>query len=124
MESYTIAACCVLIEVAPIIIQLHVLTGCDSVSGFLGYGKSSVYPKSANIEEIKELLANLGSSQDVDSLLNSSMEKFVIKFIYNGSKSKSLAECRALKWKQMKKKSSSRLPPDPESFHLHVKRAN
>ena len=85
---------------------------------FLEHGKSSVYPKSANIEEIKELLTNLGTSQDVDSLLNSSMEKFVIKFIYNDSKSKSLAECRALKWKQMKRKSTSRLPPD--SFHLHV----
>ena len=111
-------------EVASIIIQLHILTGCDSVSGFFGHGKSSVYPKHANINEVKQLLANLGASQEVDSLLNSLIEKFVIKFIYNDSTSESLAECRAVKWKQMKKKTTSRLPPDPDSFHLHVKRAN
>ena len=112
------------VEVCDIIIQLHVFTGCDSVSGFFGHGKSSVYPKPSNIEEVKQLLASLGSSKEINNALVKSIEKFVIKFVYNDNKSESLAECRALKWEQMKKKTTGRLPPDPDSFELHVKRAN
>ena len=52
------------------------------------------------------------------------LEKFTIKFIYNDKHSKRLAEARALKWKIMKKKSTQRLPPDPDSFNLRAQRVN
>ena len=48
-----------------------------------------------------------------------------LKIIYNDTKSKSLAECRAEKWTKMKKKKSTReLPPDQESHYLISCRVN
>ena len=44
--------------------------------------------------------------------------------MYNDKVSKSLGEAKALKWGQMKKKSTSRIPPDMDSFQLYVARVN
>ena len=52
------------------------------------------------------------------------MAHFTIRFIYNDKASKSLGDARALKWSQMKRKSTSRIPPDQDSHNLHVTRAN
>ena len=47
-----------------------------------------------------------------------------IRYMYNDKVSKSLGEAKALKWGQMKKKSTSRIPPDMDSFQLYVARVN
>ena len=52
------------------------------------------------------------------------MEKFVIKYVYNDKKSKTMAEARVSKWRVQKKKSIMRLPSDTSSLRLHLQRAN
>jgi hypothetical protein len=50
--------------------------------------------------------------------------QFTRHVIYGDSKSSSMVEAHAAKWKKMKNKSFIRLPPDGDSLHQHCLRAN
>ena len=52
------------------------------------------------------------------------LTQFVIKYIYSDSKSNTIPEARASRWKQQKKKSLTRIIPDMDSLKNHIKRAN
>ena len=52
------------------------------------------------------------------------MTTFTVRHIYNDKISKALGEARALKWGQMKIKSTFRIPLDLDSHNLHVTRVN
>ena len=100
-------------DLASIIVQIHVLTGADTTSGFFERGKKAVIKNvRKNIDEAKELLENFGKSLTMTEDCFKSVVLFIIRFIYNDRKSSSIAESRCLSWKRMKKKSTQRLPPD------------
>ena len=52
-------------EMADVIIQLHVLTGCDSNSAFFGHGKKKIFDVVKSSEEARTLLKSCGSSLDI-----------------------------------------------------------
>ena len=52
------------------------------------------------------------------------MEEFTTKYVYKDKTSKTLAEARAKKWDVMKRKSTLRIPPDTDSYHLKVTSGN
>ena len=107
------------------IIPLHAITGADTVSGFYGQSKKSIFKRvSNNIEEASVFLAHLGKGCDKDILWGATSEKFLLKFVYNDEKSVNIEEARARKWMSMKNKTTMRLPPDRDSYEQHVLRAN
>ena len=111
-------------EMAEIVIPLHAFTGADAVSGFYGQGKARIYSKVEKSDDARKLLHDLGTSADISSNVKRDMTAFTIRTIYNDAESESLAEARASKWNNMKKKRTAMLPPDPESFDFHLQRAN
>ena len=72
-------------SMAKIIVRLHVMTGCDSVSSFYGIGKKQVWKRTATSVEAQKLL---------EELSDESLVKFTIRYIYNDKRSKTLAEVR------------------------------
>ena len=50
--------------------------------------------------------------------------QFTREILYADAKSTSMAEARATKWKSLKNKSFTRLPPDEDSLRQHCTRAN
>ena len=101
------------IELSSIIVKLHVLTGSDVTSGFFGRGKKAVINNVLkNIAQAKFMLEELGESLNINEIVYAKVTLFILRFIYNDKKSKTLAESRCMTWKRMKKKSTQRLPPD------------
>ena len=100
-------------DMAKVIVRLHVMTGCDSVSSFYGIGKKTVWNRTLRSTEAQQLL--LDSSDDA-------LRKFTIRYIYNDQKSKCLAEMREERWKKMKKKSLARVGIDEDTCTLRSKR--
>jgi len=54
------------------------------------------------------------------------LEQFVIRYVYSDTKSKTLRDARAVKWRAEKKKSTIRLEvvPDSDSLRPHLGRTN
>ena len=103
-------------KMANVVIPLHIITGCDSISSFFGIGKKTVWKRVEKSDEAQMLLSNL-------SLAN--IDKFIIKFVYNDKSSTTLGEMRYEKWRKMKTKkvkSMARIGPDQHSNTHRSKR--
>ena len=107
-------------DVAEILIPLHIRSGSDTTSGFYGHGKKTVYEKGTQTQEALSHLKDAGKTLPVTQEVLQQMATFTIRHIYNDKISKTLGEASALKWGQMKNKSTSRIPPDLDSHSLHV----
>ena len=95
------------------------------MSGFYGQSKNSIFKRlRKNKEEGDEFLEVLGKVDSLTELGYDASEKFLLKIIYNDQKNSKLNVARASKWKSMKNKSTSRLPPDKDSYRQHVYRAH
>ena len=112
-------------ERASIIVQLHVLTGSDSTSGFFGRGKNAVVKNVLkNIEDAKLLLDDLGKSLTMPEAVYKKIILLVLRYVYNDKKSLNIAESRSLVWRRIKKKSTQRLPPDEDTLRGYIQRCN
>jgi hypothetical protein len=112
-------------QMAEIIIPLHVMTGCDSNSAFFGHGKKTIFNKVQESEEARNLLKSCGKSINLTKSTTDRLIKFVLKYVYNDSKSQDTTEARVKKWKSYKKrKSLARLAPDRDSLLQHIRRGN
>ena len=69
------------------------------------------------------VLLDVGKDIPLTNHVARQLEEFSIKIIYNDTKSKSLAECRAEKWTKLKK-STREIPPDQESHYIRSCRVN
>ena len=105
-------------------IPLHVISGSDHNSCFYGIGKKSIAGRVESSAEAKRLLSQCGAELPAAQSTLQDMEKFVIKYVYNDKKSKTMTEARVSKWRVQKIKSIMRLPPDTSSLRLHLQRAN
>ena len=101
------------IDIAPLAIRAHVISGCDAISGFFGKGKKSIWSSVSKYKEARNLL------HDFDE---NSLRDFTIKYIYNDKKSSSFAEMREKKWILMKKKRFERIGIDEDSHVNRTKR--
>ena len=86
-------------EMAEVIIQLHVMTGCDHNCGFYGRGKRAIIEKVMKVPDARSLLHGCGDMLPIPSTVLNNLKKFVIKYIY-GSNEMSCAETRAKQWKK------------------------
>ena len=92
-------------ELTSIIVQLHVLTGPDSTSGFFGRDKNAVVKNVLkNTEDTKLLVDDLGKSLMMPEAVYKKIILFLLGYVYNDKKSLNIAESRSLVWKRMKKK--------------------
>ena len=70
------------------------------------------------------LLADVGKQLPITTEVSSNLDKFTVQEVYNDQHSKNLAQCRANKWKQLKKKATQRLPPDGNTHDHHCAGVN
>ena len=110
-------------EMSRVIIPLHAMTGCDSNLGFFGHGKKKLYEKCLHSMDARNLLRECGNSLPLSEDTMVALKTFVIKYVYNDSKSKTMCKSRALKWKNQKK-CQSKTSPDDDLLELHCMRAN
>ena len=111
-------------DMAKTIVQWYIHTGADTVSAFYGHGKKSVMTNIAKITDFSLSLDKVGMQLPITDSVVDQLRNCTIKSVYNDNKSKTLADARASKWKIMKKKSFSRLPPDEDSHYQHPRRVN
>ena len=111
-------------EMSHIIIQLHVLMGCDSNSGFFGHGKRKLFEICSKSLEAGDFLQNCGNALPITEDIMADLKAFIVKYVYGDKKSKTISESQALKWKLQKNRSILRLPPEDDSLELHLVRAN
>ena len=111
-------------EISSVIVQLHALTDADAISGFYGSSKQTIFGRVAKSEDAKRLLADLGKILEMSNRCKEDIEEFTIKYVYNDKKSESLPQARASKWRSLKRKTTSRIPPDADTLLHHMQRAN
>lgn len=110
-------------DVASFIVKFHIFTGTDSVSGFFGQSKKTIYTRALKNKSFVKL-ASLGESLECRSGYEASLCGFVIQNVYGDNTSRKMSQARARKWRTMKKKCTKRLPPDYETLTHHINRAN
>ena len=69
-------------------------------------------------------MQDVGNFLPLKDEVKQQLELVTIKGIYNDWTSKNLAQCRPSKWSKMKKKSTTRIPPDADTHNLHSQRVN
>ena len=106
------------------IIQLHVLSGCDSVSGFFCHGKQAIFNSAITAGADIQELQRLGTSLTCNNELMQGVAKYILRFIYKEKETARINIARAKRRNCMKKKNTARLPPDEDSLYLHIRRAN
>ena len=77
-------------EIAEIIIQLHVLTGCDHNSGFNGHGKKSILERVIKSSKARRLLMGCGNCLPASPDVINDLKTFVLKYIYTDQIQKNL----------------------------------
>lgn len=110
-------------QVVDVIVPLHVHSGADTVTGFFGRSKKAIFNSSLKSPLLLNL-KDIGKQIPIKPTIVNKMVKYTLNCVYNQSKSESLAEARAQKWKSMKRKSFRRLPPDIDSYKLKLARVN
>ena len=98
-----------LTEVANMLIGSHALTGADAVSGFYRQSKKTVFKKIHAKSESRHLLYHIGRKKHLSEKDISDVTNFVTKLMHNDKQSSTLVQG---------------LPPDEDSFHQHLLRAN
>ena len=110
-------------HIAKVVVPFHIITGCDHNSGFFGRGKKSLFEKLKKDRQAQELLQEVGESLTLEDSVRLNMKRFVLWKMY-GENTDSCAKARASKWKKLKKKSMTRLPPDEDTLNHHLDRTN
>ena len=74
--------------------------------------------------DARNLLVSCGVSLELTDETIANMSKFVIKYVYNDTRSSTPSAARAAKWRHQKRKSLTRIIPDSDSLLHHFKRVN
>ncbi|XP_028415026.1 uncharacterized protein LOC114538109 [Dendronephthya gigantea] len=104
------------------IIGFHIFTGSDSTSAFFGKGKVRAFKVARNSVEFSEAFATLGEDVNIPENLGKILEKYVC-YLYGQDKAKSINDARYTMFKFGKCTEES-LPPNSDSLHQHILRAN
>ena len=83
------------VDVANIIIPLHIITGSDHTSRFFGHGKKRVLKNVINDQEARLLLMAVGENITLGEDVESDMRTFVISKIYGDSTSATSGQTRS-----------------------------
>jgi len=104
----------------------HKLTGCEHNCGFYGASKkvTADWLKKSKEAQHLLLLAACGTQFTVTQEVISDLEQFVICYVDGDTKSRTLRDARAAKWRAQKKKRTIQLVPDSDSLRLHLDRTN
>ena len=88
---------------AELMIQLHVMTGCDHNGGFYGRGKKAIIEKVSKVPAARALLHGCGDMLPIQPTVLENLKKFMITYVY-GSNEISCVETREKQWKNEKEK--------------------
>ena len=102
---------------------LHALTGCDSVSAFVGKGKANALKMVMKKEGNRSLISHLGERVPPNDEVLKDVEEFVCK-LYDVSAGNDVNETRYKMFCKSKNLQSYQLPPTRASLVNHTKRAN
>lgn len=108
-------------SVADALIGLHCFTGCDSVSSFYGKGKVKALKLVSAEGDYQTAFKQLGGSFEVSPELCAELEKFVCALYGQHVDSVDTARYNMF---MMDCKSETMMPPNKDSLHQHILRAN
>ena len=103
-------------------ISPHVLAGCEHNSGFYEASKVIADRNGGTPVTVSSMWSTAPSHTGREVI--SDLEKFVICRAYGDTKSRTLKDASAVKWRAQKKKSTIQLVPDSDSLRLHLDRTN
>ena len=76
---------------------LHVITGCDQVSGFYGKGKGVLFERVRKSDRAKEQLEHCGEDEELEEICVQELLTLTREVVYGDSISRSMAQARARK---------------------------
>ena len=104
------------------ILSFHAITGCDTTSYMYRIGKVRVFQKLMKNSDLCALMKNLENENPLTDDEIGDLKRFVQTVMYSGGKSESYVETRARLYDQQKNKTSTNIPPDPDSLLQDLKR--
>ena len=69
-------------NLAEIIVQFYMMTGCDSNNGFYDHGKNSIYDKISRVSHLRDWIIDVTKELPLSDLARKMMKTFVIQAIY------------------------------------------
>ena len=103
---------------------LHALTGCDTTSHFFNTGKATILKKVIRKPDSIKLLDSIGREKDIHEEAIEDCKEFIRTVLYAGKKKETYLETRVRLYKTRKIKSSTSLPPDPDSIVQAIMRVH
>ncbi|XP_065053639.1 uncharacterized protein LOC135682604 [Rhopilema esculentum] len=103
---------------------IHAISGCDTTSYFYKTGKVKIIKKLLSSPSNCQILESFGQDQSLESEKIDNVKEFIRTVVYSGKVGESYVETRIQLYKEMKSKSSSSIPPDPDSVKQAIRRAN
>lgn len=110
-------------QICKILPSLHALTGCDSVSAFVGKGKKKALDLAKDDEIVRRDVLALGDSIPLSEVNMLRLEQIVCK-LYNEYHCDNVDEARYRLFCKGKNVQSQQLPPTSAALKQHLKRAN
>ena len=112
-------------EACRALLGFHAFTGCDSVSSFLGRGKTDPFGKMCGDPAFLDAFSQLGQNWDVPHKLFQTLQQFTCSIYMPTSKTKSVNQLRYEMFIAKRGEAESQmLPPCADSLQNHAKRAN
>ena len=109
-------------ERACVLPVFHVLTGCDTVSSFVGHGKKTAWAVWAVFPELTHALLKLSSAPtEIPQEVMATIERFIILLYYRTSTCREINTARRKLF--AKRHSVESIPPTKAALEEHVKRA-
>ena len=111
-------------EMRNCIIQLHCMTGCDANYGFYGKGQLMGFEQFSKSPQARWQLPRCGNSLELEGEVLEGLFQFTREVTYNDKMTSNMADAHTFKWKEVRRKSITCLPPDADSLHQHCYHAN
>ena len=112
-------------DISDALIGLHAFTGCDTVSAFVGRGKTAPLDRLRSSREFQETFASLGATWDVSDELFAVLQHFTCLLYAPSSNTRHVNELRYEMFLAKRGEvESSLLPPCEDSLLKHARRAN
>ena len=110
-------------EICQLLPGLHALTGCDTVSTFVGKGKNKALKMVMEKQDMRSKLGGIGETVPPGNEVIANVEHFVCA-LYNGSGEEGINEIRYKMFCKSKNMQSHQLPRTKAALKHHIKRAN
>ena len=111
-------------EISSYLLTIHAITGCDTTSAFFNNGKVKALQKIQQKLSFLSLVRNIDVERILDGHTIGCAMDLVRKVVYTGKTKENYIQTRIRLYKSSTPKSTTMIPPDPDSLLQAIKRVH